>query len=620
MKKLSLIFICVLVVAALCLPTIAFGESKVANDVHFIAPTGIALVGDNLLISDNVADGQSAILCFDISSGVNSHKFTYLLDKQATSMTSSNGRLFVIFGDSFAEYTIVENTLSLVETYDIANVIDVCVAQYTYNSGTVQERIYFLAKGANGDTLQYVKQDKTVGPTNMTTVATGYNILPLSDGNKDYVYIAGKTANGSNSITRFGSFEDFNIAEDTLNKGGVTYASGDGFELLGLASNNRNFPVLFGAKSMYNLHGDSDTFRATDSFADFSSSEHNIIKIASNSTHLTILNDNNQVQIYQLISGANGTELSSTDIIIGSDQVDAQVPTTYTSFTLAKSSGYPTNIIYKTNDDKTSVDSILTKEQVDKFIILGYEGHENASYYYVFVNGKFGWIKKSDNATTADTDSKIEIVDTKVSDKVSYNAKFSSLGNVYIYNLPTSNETIRKVIDQQSQTGSTLKDVKILQQFTEAETNVVWYYVEYDQGSRGFVKSSNVANFTATLVEPVDAVVDKQINASLFNAVTLHMTKELDPDTLITDGNQPIKLYSGDLVKVIEVDQEAGSALIQVVNLDGTTTFGWVESSRLIDTNAITTNAVVGLTALGIAIVLAIVLFSVFISRKKKSR
>ena len=145
--------------------------------------------------------------------------------------------------------------------------------------------------------------------------------------------------------------------------------------------------------------------------------------------------DNNQVQIYQLISGASGTELSSTDIIIGSDQVDAQVPTTYTIFTLAKSSGYPTNIIYKTNDDKTSVDSILTKEQVDTFIILGYEGHENASYYYVFVNGKFGWIKKSDNATTADTDSKIEIVDTKVSDKVSYNAKFSSLGNVYIYNL-----------------------------------------------------------------------------------------------------------------------------------------------------------------------------------------
>ena len=108
MKKLLLILICALVVATLCLPNVALAETKVANDVHFIAPTGMALVGDYLLISDNVADNQSAILCFDIANG-NAHVFTYLLDKQAVNMTSSNGRLFVIFADCFVEYKIAND-------------------------------------------------------------------------------------------------------------------------------------------------------------------------------------------------------------------------------------------------------------------------------------------------------------------------------------------------------------------------------------------------------------------------------------------------------------------------------------------------------------------------------
>ncbi|MBQ8433573.1 MAG: hypothetical protein IJX23_02060, partial [Clostridia bacterium] len=220
MKKLTLIFICVLVVATLCAPNVALAETKVANDVHFIAPTGIALVGDYLLISDNVADNQSAILCFDIANGANAHKFTYLLDEQAVGIASSGERLFVIFADSFAEYTITNNTLTVVESYDIANVIDVCVGQYTYESGTVQDRIYVLQKSDNGDALKYVKSDKTAGSTNMMPVAKGYDILFLNDGTADYVYVAGKNADGSNSLTRFGSFEGFGIYEDDLNKNG----------------------------------------------------------------------------------------------------------------------------------------------------------------------------------------------------------------------------------------------------------------------------------------------------------------------------------------------------------------------------------------------------------------
>lgn len=620
MKKLTLIFICVLVVATLCAPNVALAETKVANDVHFIAPTGIALVGDYLLISDNVADNQSAILCFDIANGANAHKFTYLLDEQAVSIASSGERLFVIFADSFAEYTIENNTNTLTEvkSYPQADVIDVCVAKLG-TEGNLQDTIYFLQKSTSGDSLKYIKDDGTAGAINGMTVNTAYGCLALSNGTDNYVYIAGKNADDTNAIKRWGCIWGWDIDSDELHKNGVNYA--ENFQLKGITTNNRSFPIVYGSNVMYNFNEDGNkAFVAREDFGGFSSLEHKIIKVASSNSHLVILNSNNQIEIYQL----DGTTLGANSGTIGSDQVSTQVPTTYTSFTLAKSSGYPTNIIYKTSDDKTSIDNILTKEQVDQFIILGYEGYENDSYYYVFVNGRFGWVKKSDNATTPDTDSKIEIINTKVSDNVSYNAniKFSSLGMVYVYNLPTSVETkgIREVLEPVHQTASTMTSVKILQQFVEDETNVVWYYVEYNQDSRGFVKSSDVGNFTATLVGPVDAVVDKQINASLFNAVTLHMTNTLDPDMLITDGEKPIKLYSGDLVKVIEVDEEAGAALVQVVGADGTTTFGWVESSRLIATDAITTNAVVGLTALGIAIVLAIVLFSVFISRRRKSR
>ena len=611
MKKLLLILICVLVVSAIALPTFVVAESKTANDVHFISPTGLALVGDYLLVSDNVADNQSAILCFDIGAGANAHKFTYLLDKQAVSLSASEERLFVVFADSFAEYAMdtQSNTLTLVQSYNQANVIDVCIGKLDND-----DVIYFVQTTADGDTLKCVMPNGTIGSTNMK-VAKAFGILPLSDGTNDYIYIAGKNSDGTNSITRWGCKPLWDIAGDALNQNGVrNYAQN--FELKGIATNNRNYPVVYGAKSMYNLNEDgNDGFIAEQGFADFSSQTHNIIKVATSQTHLVILNSNNQLLIYNL----DGTTLGTTSGVIGSDQVSTPVPTTYTGFTLAKSSGYPTNIIYKTANEDTSIQSILTKDQVQEFIILDYEGATNSSYYYVFVNGRFGWSKKSDNATTPDTDDKIDIVDTSVSGVVTYNAKFNSLGKVYVYDLPCSNDNIRKPLDTVSQSGNAQIEVTILQQFREGD--IIWYYVEYLQGKRGFVKSSDVGQFTATYVGPTDAVVDKKINASLFNAVTIHTNKSLSEDTILTvDGVNPIKLYSGDWVKVLEVDEQAGATLIQLVMSNGTTTFGWVDSARLCDLTTITTSDIVGLSALGLAIALAVVFTVVFVKRKKSQK
>lgn len=623
-KKLFLILICVLVVAV-CLPTFVVAETSsesttttetVANDVHFIAPTGIALVGDYLLVSDNVADNQSAILCFDIANG-NAHKFTQIIDKEIIRLSSSNGRLFAIFADSFVEYKIAEDkkSVEVVETFDFANVIDVCVGKLTDDSGTTKETIYFLQTGTAGDLLKRVKDDKTAGTINGMTVANAYNCLSLTDGTNNYVYIAGKDSNGENSITRFACNFDTDISDDNLNKNGVKYAQN--FTLLGIVANNRSFPAVFGSKSIYNVNPDGDVaFVAQNAFVDFEAQEHKFINIVSNQNYLAILNENNQIQIYLLEDTELNVENKSE---IGSDQVSTAVPTAFTGFTLAKSTGYPTNIVYKTIKN-TSIEKILTKDEVGEFVILNYEGCEQSAYYYVFVNGRFGWIKKSDSATITNgtiVDEKIATINTKVSDKVNYNAKFNTLGKVYVYDLPCSTDGISNW-KEVSQTALTMTNVTLLQVFKE--NDVTWYYVEYGtDNARGFVKSSDVGQFTATLVAPVDAVLDKQINASLFNAVTLHVTNDLSPDTVITyDGTNPVKLYSGDWVKLIEVDEETGASLVQVVAQDGTTTYGWVESSRLIEVDQITTNAIVGLSAFGFAIVLAIVFMTVFIKRKKK--
>ncbi len=622
-KKLLLILICVVVVAV-CLPTFALAETEpttatesVANDVHFIAPTGITLVNNYLLVSDNVADGQSAILCFDIEHG-NAHKFTQIIDKEIKNLSSYNERLFAIFADSFVEYKIAkdEKSVEVVENFAFENVIDVCVGKLESD-----DTIYFLQKGNKNDSLKYVITNNESGNTNLT-MANAYNCLALTDGTNHYVYIAGKDNNGNNHIQRWGCKNGWSIGEDILNSSNsdadpVTYVPG--FSLIGIVANNREYPVVYGAKSMYNLNynGDSSPFLATDgSFGDFSSQIYDFIDVTSNSEHLAILNSNNQLQLYQL----DGEKRGGSEGEIGSDQVSTLVPTTFTGFTLAKSTGYPTNIVYKTTET-TSVEKILTKDEVGEFIILNYNGCDQSAYYYVFVNGRFGWIKKSDSATFNDgtiVDEKIATINTKVSDKVNYNAKFNTLGKVYIYDLPSSNDGIRRLLQEVSKTDSTMNDVTILQQFKE--NNVVWYYVEYGaEHARGFVKSSDVGQFTATLVTPVDAVLDKQINASLFNAVTLHITNDLSPDTVITyDGTNPIKLYSGDWVKLIEVDEETGASLVQVVAQDGSTTYGWVESSRLIEVDQITTNTIVGLSAFGFAILLAIVFMTVFIKRKKK--
>ena len=97
----------------------------------------------------------------------------------------------------------------------------------------------------------------------------------------------------------------------------------------------------------------------------------------------------------------------------------------------------------------------------------------------------------------------------------------------------------------------------------------------------------------------------------------MYLSPELEESELVhdKDGNL-IKLYSGDRVTVV-LEQD-GKSYIQVRKTDGTCSFGWVESNRLIGLHAITSNAIVGLSLLAVAIALSSLLLIVFFKRKKR--
>ena len=91
--------------------------------------------------------------------------------------------------------------------------------------------------------------------------------------------------------------------------------------------------------------------------------------------------------------------------------------------------------MYKTTDASTSISEIKT-DYTGQFIILDFEGAEDLPFYYVLIGDKFGWVQKSDGVTLPQNDSRLTIVNTQISQDVTYKAKFTSLNTVFIYRCP----------------------------------------------------------------------------------------------------------------------------------------------------------------------------------------
>lgn len=613
--RLGGILLCLALIAVCIIPVSAFAADTAATEedsVHFINPTAITVVGDCLYVADVVEDGKTALLCFALNESVPQLLYTYEIPRKITGL--SNNGVDVIY--AICDTVIVElnlhsngepdigNTYTRFDDADDVHIVSVAYgAQFRLESST----LYALTS----DKILYLSAEK--GKFIQFT-----NIVGLNDTKGCYIL------EESNSLEENKSSYLYYIANNACSRFNLTSNSGDTSFALNLAvtpdgifggrTNDKEFVGLYNGKGIYKIESSGTAQSGTlryDTISLFKEpnevyANDSIVAVEMHNQTLIVLNSRNQIDLFELAD--NGYYRHEPVNTIGSDIVDKTVPCEYTNFTLVRPNGYPANIIYKTNAD-TSVTDIIT--DAEEYIVLGYDGDETSHYYYVLVGDKFGWVKKSDGATTPKEDGKLTVVDNNRSDETF--TQFTSLNAVYVHTLPL--ESSEKITV--TQTAGTMKTVKILQEYKEGDT--IWYYVSYDENKYGFVKTSDVGQIHIKSSDEYtgDAVELKKINSSLFAAVNLYATAEMrEKDFVADDDGNTIKLYSGDRVTLIKTENDA--AFVMILHNDNSRDFGWLPTNRLIGVHQITTNAIVGISLLAAAIVLAAVLLIVYFKRKKR--
>ena len=641
MKKIFGICICLVLLVAACVPGFAMAAATNVSDIiHFLKPTAIVVAGDYMFVSDNIEDGKTAILCFDISNDIPVYKFTHEVNGNITNLSATTKSdevyLYAVLPNQVDEYVLANN--SLVNSGKSYTELGNDVVDFTFGMVGYNLAEYYATK-----TQLYRKRLTGEGFINAPTDPLN-NLMSIT-AIGDYVYYLYQS-NGVTVCKRYNGVENATDDKDIFNS------------QLNLAEHHSigtfawdNDVALFSESNISYVEVGAQICNLTEIHTYDTEQYGNILDVAS--VHITqdggsdiyrlyILNDKNQIDVYK------GTPTNFTRVegaTIGSDTLDQAIPTAYTSFTLARSNGYPSNIVFMTTDEATSVESIIT--DATEYIILGYDGDEHSNYYYVLLGDRFGWIKKSNNAIAPIQDSKVEIVDTSVSfDNIQYKAKFNSLNAIYVYELPRANSKETVI----TQTASSKIEVTVLQQFTEvtnsgiamldepdidsegeqpdvnkpsnADNNgTLWYYVSFSYGGtmqKGFVRAESVGHFYITIdLDGVTVVGDRKVNSLVFESVPVYETPDLDPDRVAHDVNEnEVKLHSGQRVTVIY--ENNGVCFIQIVANDGTTSNGYIESARLIDVHQFTTNAIVGLVLVALSFVIAVVLVASYIKRRKR--
>lgn len=592
--------VCLLLIALCFVPLTAFAEEQ--DSVHFINPTAITVANDCLYVADVVEDNKTALLCFkaDGNSSV-SLQSTCEIDGVVTDLSNDGqNTIYAILGKSVAEIT-VENGVATPngKVYD----------------GFEKEVTGFVKGQHNGNDTLFALTNDLLRRNNATGEfgkATNNNWTETKgclslNGIVFYVYksVNGYLCSGYNSD----GFILSNSLSLTEPLGIIEYCGKTAFFSKHSITHVNDISMDYWTSNQP-FQGNALETLVSDT-GDKTIADVAIKNNGSDDATLFVLNEGiNKIDIYTKQNNA----YTVTDTI-GSDVVDKTPPTTYTSFTLVRPNGYPANIVYKTNAE-SSVKEIITDAK--EYVILGYDGDENSHYYYVLAGDKFGWVKKSDNANSPADDGKLTIVKNNPSgiDGFVGETKFVSLNAVYVYKLPLESSSRETV----NQSANAMKSVTVLQEYKEGDT--IWYYVSYDEGKTGFVKKSDVGEIRITTQTPPTKVEGlRKINSSLFSAVSAYNTKEMSEDDFATDSDEkPIKLYSGDRVTLIKIEGNSAFVMIQHDSDNSKNCYGWIDAGRLIGVHDITTNAIVGLSLLAVAIALTAVLLIIYFKRKKKVR
>ncbi len=604
MKKPVVVAILLLVVA-LTLPTFVTAEASAVSDItYFLDPTAIATVQGKLFVADKIESGKSVILCFDVSGDKPNYCFTQEVDGDVEGLSSKEGGLYAVLSNKVVEYTVGDNALTQATVF------------------AVQPNPVNMVYGAFGDTKTEIYATTTqlyrnggdkfwgVGLGNFDNFA---DILALDDGFLYYLYGNDsanlKRANGKNSL----GLPEEDVVNDKLD---ISNSGAKGL-FAWTTDQNKTFPAYFSDNAVHYVEIADSICNPVALISDYPQQNGTITDVASDGQKLFVLNSQHKVDIYTK-NNENTLQVSAT---IGTETLSGDVPTKYTSFTLVKSAGYPSNIVFKTGGEN-SVERLI--ENAEQYIVLGYDGAEESPFYYVLIGDKFGWVKKSDNATSPQNDGKLQVVDTAMShDVVEYKTefKFNSLGAVYLAPLPNSSYMTEKYWTVHNQSATNRTEVTVLQRFTEGQN--VWYYVSFGN-TKGFVKQEDVGQFYLSAnIDGLEVVGDRKVNGTLFGYVQLYDNN--NPDTMDeahharTDEKELEHLSSGTRVTLIK-QYDNGTSLVQVLYDDGTTVTGYCFSDRLIAVTALTTNAVFGLVVMCVAVTLAVVLTVVFLRRRKRTQ
>lgn len=604
MKKFIGICILLVLIVAAIVPTTLFATAdtaEVASDIiYFINPTAITTVDNYLFVADNIESGRTALLCFDITENQPQYLYTYELNGYVENLSPkmSDG-LYVVLPKQVIEYAVSREGLTeqvVIDLTGYGNGIDVTYALY----GDIPTAFVLT----NDNLYRYDSGNTVLRKLTTSNLTATQSVVTLNDstGNATYIYYL---CNGICNI--------FN---------GTNREPLDPLNIV-------NLPANFGILELYNFSGDTlgirnqnligyvDSKGTNSTWVELLDYSDGIRNVVANNDRLYILNNKNKLEVF----ARNNEGIMSNAATVGSDTLMQNVPTEYTSYTLARSIGYPSNIIYKTIAEN-SIEEIDT--QASEYIILGYNGEQNSNYYYVLTGNKFGWVKKSDNAPSANEDSQLQVIDTRYSVEadVTHKVKFASLNAVWVYPLPRESFTPTSY----EQTATTMKDVTVLQRFTEKKTGdaIVWYLVSFDvdgQIKTGFVKEEVVGHIYISVTDNAiqNALGKRKVNALLFQSVDVYASAELDENNLAYNQNEEqMILRSGQRVTLISLSEDGKAALVQIVYGDGTSSYGYIAASYLIGTNALTTNAIVGLVLLLVAIILLIVLLVGYTKKKKK--
>lgn len=579
MKKLATLLL-ILALSVSCCSVTALAETNAASEpstsVHLVNPTFLQASGNTLFIADNITDKESVIHIFDVSGTPQMVNSVYV---------TGNIEKIRLFGDTMY---ILQND--------------------GYITCTVQSQNITLGQ----KTMVYVCD---------IVVADGTTFLLKSDALYDM-----------DGVRR--TIENWDAPHNVIFDGTYlryTYTDGDRYMLSGVKPTvGFDTPIELSAQTLgivytteVSYFTENGVYRTNDNTSLFTVDTDKIIDIATQGTDMFVLTNNNKVYKYQIV---DGTYRRTADFVVGSDVVNYTVPDldTITGYTLAKSNGYPANIVYRTTEGH-SVPQLIDDLQNTQYIILDYPGSESCDYYYVFINNSFGWIRKSGD--TVNQDSKITVINTQLNSVAQFNAKLLA-ANTFVYSLPVSEqlkedsyfarETLTQSIDNPT-------DVKLLQKFTSTD-NVSWYIIEYklqDSDRIGFVPAASVGKIYSTgIAEDVTLEPDTpraKINATLFDEVSVFLTSELNENekTVFPGTDVLVELASDTVVNILK--KENNASYIQIVYQDGSMVYGWVSDQYLIPINSLTTNEIVGLSLVGAAAVLIIIFAVAFNCRKKRA-